>query len=324
MFDQRQGLSGDIPGDPEGGGDMNNVLAVLAVLAMVPCLMLAGSLNGTVVDRSTSQPIADALVTLHVLLPDSIAYPDTSGASGEYSIDGIVTGNEIYVIMAGKPGYKPYYFRYDTVGAGSYTFDIVLEPDTASSGGGGGDSTEVSGQVFGRDRVSGVLTPLTGAEVRLVSGAQEWNVVTGSQGRFGSLLPSGSYAVTVSAPGYGPESSGGVFVGEDGLTYGTILVSSVTDVSLDKLPPSRFQLLGAYPNPFNPGTNVRFSVPNLMPVRLTVHNILGQELATVLEATLPAGSHTVYFNADGLAGGIYFLRLRAGNNVATARAILTR
>ncbi len=185
MFNQRQSLSGRIPGDPEGEGDMKNVLAVLAVLVMVPCLMLAGSLSGTVVDRSTSQPIADALVTLHVLLPDSIAYPDTSGASGEYAIADIVTGNEIYVVMAGKPGYKPYYFRYDAIGVGSYTFDIVLEPDTASSGGGGGgggDSTEVSGQVLGRDRVSGVLTPLAGAEVRLVSGAQEWNVVTGVSG----------------------------------------------------------------------------------------------------------------------------------------------
>ncbi len=306
---------------------MNDVRAVFAVLVMVPHLMLAGSLSGTVVNRSTSQPIADALVTLHVLLPDSIAYPDTSGASGEYSIADIVTGNEIYVIMAWKPGYKPYYFRYDAIGAGSYTFDIVLEPDTASSGGGGGgggDSTEVSGQVLGRDRVSGVLTPVAGAEVRLVSGAQEWNVVTGVQGRYGSLVPSGSYAVTVSAPGYGTDSSGGVFVGEDGLTYGTILVSSVTDVSVGSLPPSRFQLLGAYPNPFNPGTNVRFSVPDLMPVRLTVHNILGQELATVFEATLPAGSHTVYFDADGLASGVYLLRLRAGNNVATTRAVLTR
>ena len=303
---------------------MNNGGTVLAVLVMVPQLMLAGSLSGTVVDGSTSQPIADALVTVHVLLPDSIAYPDTSGANGEYSIDGIVTGNEIYVIMAGKPGYKPYYFRHDAIGVGSYTFDIVLEPDTVSPGGGGGDSTEVSGQVFGRDRVSGVLTPLTGAEVRLVSGVQEWNVVTGSRGWYGSRVPPGSYAVTVTAPGYGTESSGGLFVGEDGLTYGTILVSSVTDVAAGNLPPSRFQLLGAYPNPFNPGTNIRFSVPDLMPVSLTVHTILGQELAAVLDATLPAGSHTVYFNADGLASGIYLLRLRAGNNAATTRAILTR
>lgn len=303
---------------------MKNVPAVLGVLVMVPQLTLAGSLSGTVVAWPALQPIADAFVTVHVLLPDSIAYPDTSGAGGEYSIDGIVTGNEIYVIMAGKPGYKPYYFRYDAIGDGRYTFDIVMEPDTASSGGGGGDSTEVSGQVLGRDGVSGVLTPLTGAEVRLVSGTREWNVVTGSQGRYGSLLPSGSYAVTVAAPGYVTKSSGGVFVGEDGLTYGTILVSSVTDVLVDNMPPSRFQFLGAYPNPFNPATNVRFSVPDLMPVRLTVHNILGQELATLFEATLPPGSHTVSFDARGFASGIYLLRLRAGSNVATMRAVLTR
>ncbi len=59
-------------------------------------------------------------------------------------------------------------------------------------------------------------------------------------------------------------------------------------------------------------------------VRLTVHNILGEELATVVDATLAAGAHTAYFNAAGLASGVYLIRLRAGNDVAIIRAVLTR
>ena len=303
---------------------MKGVIAVMGLLALLQHTLFAGSLTGTVVDRTNSQPVADAIVTVHVLLPDSIAYPDTSGAGGEYAIDGIVTGNLIYVIMAGKPGYKPYYFRYDEIGTGNYVFDIVLEPDTASPGGGGGDSSEVTGQVLGRDRVSGALTPLWGAEVRLASGFLEQSIVTGAEGWFGVSVPRGSYAITVSAAGYSTGSSGGLSVGTEGLTYGTILVGSVTDVRPGERLPSRFELAGAYPNPFNPGTQVMFSVTDLVPVRLTVHNVLGQEVATVLDATLSAGSHTAYFNATGMASGVYIFRLRAGNDVAIIRAVLMR
>jgi hypothetical protein len=298
----------------------------MAGLAGIPNVLLAGSLTGTVVDRSTSEPIAGAIVTVHVLLPDSIAYPDTSGAGGEYAIDGIVTGNEIYVIMAGASGYKPYYFRYDEIGTGSYVFNIVLEADTVSpgGGGGGGDSSEVTGQVFGRDRATGALAPLPGAEVRLVSGQKEKALMTGAQGWFGAMLQQGSYGVTVSAAGYGTESSGGISVGTGGLTYGGILVSSVTDARDEQRIPGAFRLIGAYPNPFNPETHVRFNLADQVPVRLTVHNILGQELATILDATLPAGTHSAPFQAAGMASGVYMLRLQAGRDVAVTRVMLMR
>lgn len=304
---------------------MRNAAVVAGMLVALSEPLVAGSLSGTVVDRSTGLPIAGALVTVHVLLPDSIAYPDTSNAGGEYFIDGIVTGNQIYVIMTGKPGYKPYYFRHDQIGSGSYLLDIVMEPDSVPpGGGGGGDSSDVTGQVLGRDRASGTLTPLPGAEVRLLSGSGERIIVTGAEGWFRSAVPRGNYAVTVSAPGFESGSSGGVVVGDEGLTFGTILVSSVTGISVEGGLPSRCELIGAYPNPFNPGTQIRFRIAEPVPVRLTVHNLLGQELVALVDARLPAGDHAAYFNATGRASGIYLFRLQAGKDVAITRAVLLR
>ncbi|MCA9787655.1 MAG: T9SS type A sorting domain-containing protein, partial [Candidatus Cloacimonetes bacterium] len=72
--------------------------------------------------------------------------------------------------------------------------------------------------------------------------------------------------------------------------------------------PSHFGLV-ASPNPFNPSTNIRFSLDRTGPVRLAVYNLAGQLLETLVEDTLPGGDHRVQWRAGTSASGLYLLRI---------------
>jgi hypothetical protein len=78
------------------------------------------------------------------------------------------------------------------------------------------------------------------------------------------------------------------------------------------------------PNPFNPSTEIRFALPRAAFATLTVFNLLGQEITTLVKGDLPAGQHRVLFTASGLPSGIYFYRLETSDIVQTRKMILTR
>ncbi len=88
--------------------------------------------------------------------------------------------------------------------------------------------------------------------------------------------------------------------------------------------PSAFALAQNYPNPFNPSTTLSFSIPNSSIVVLKVYNLLGQEVATLVNDKLNAGTYTAQFNATGLASGVYFYRLEAGTFVEQRKMILVK
>ncbi|MCC6549149.1 MAG: T9SS type A sorting domain-containing protein, partial [Ignavibacteriaceae bacterium] len=71
-----------------------------------------------------------------------------------------------------------------------------------------------------------------------------------------------------------------------------------------------FELMQNYPNPFNPTTDIIFTLPSGDNVRIVVYDLLGKEITTLAEGYLPAGRHTVKFNAFGLSSGIYFYSLQ--------------
>lgn len=92
----------------------------------------------------------------------------------------------------------------------------------------------------------------------------------------------------------------------------------------DSTTPQAFVLQQNYPNPFNPTTNIEFSLPNAEHVQLNVYNMLGQQVATVVNEVRGAGSHTVRFDASGLGSGVYIYRLQAGENIANMRMTLVK
>jgi len=77
--------------------------------------------------------------------------------------------------------------------------------------------------------------------------------------------------------------------------------------------PGSFKLLQNYPNPFNPSTIIRYRLPAARQVTLKVYDILGREVATLVNGKVSAGEHLVHYDASHLASGIYIYRLKAGN-----------
>lgn len=88
--------------------------------------------------------------------------------------------------------------------------------------------------------------------------------------------------------------------------------------------PAEFTLAQNYPNPFNPLTTISFTLPSTAQVRLVVTNMLGQDIATLVDERLDAGKHVRTFAADGIASGVYLYRLTTGNVTLSKKMIVMR
>ncbi|MGE5399182.1 MAG: CHRD domain-containing protein [Ignavibacteriales bacterium] len=103
-----------------------------------------------------------------------------------------------------------------------------------------------------------------------------------------------------------------------------LVKNAVVSVGKPNTAPRSFNLEQNYPNPFNPSTAIRFSVPNMGQVNLSIFNILGEKVATLINENMAAGSYEVKFDASRLASGIYIYRLNAGNNISTKKMMLLK
>jgi hypothetical protein len=83
--------------------------------------------------------------------------------------------------------------------------------------------------------------------------------------------------------------------------------------------PEGFSLHQNYPNPFNPSTTFRYSIPAAAHVTLTVHDILGREISTIVNEVQSAGWKEVVWNSAGIASGIYFYRIQTGTFIETKK-----
>jgi hypothetical protein len=100
-------------------------------------------------------------------------------------------------------------------------------------------------------------------------------------------------------------------------------VTSVEGREADLIP-RKIALLQNYPNPFNPSTTIRFSLPQRSLVTLKVLDMLGREVATLVDGEMDAGEHSVVFNTSGLSSGVYFYRLKAGNFVEQKKMVFVK
>jgi hypothetical protein len=88
--------------------------------------------------------------------------------------------------------------------------------------------------------------------------------------------------------------------------------------------PLAFDLRQNSPNPFNPATSISFVLPSRVYARLTVYDLLGREVATLVDGELRAGEHVARFETGGRASGIYLYRLEAGAYSATRRMLMMK
>jgi len=103
------------------------------------------------------------------------------------------------------------------------------------------------------------------------------------------------------------------------------LINEYTISGIKKAPvPDGFALSQNYPNPFNPTTMIRFELGRPSDVRLTVYNLLGQRVATLVNNHMSAGAHIVQFDASHLSSGIYFYAIKAGEFKEVRRMLLLK
>jgi hypothetical protein len=88
--------------------------------------------------------------------------------------------------------------------------------------------------------------------------------------------------------------------------------------------PEYFQLQQNYPNPFNPSTRITYSIPQRSYISLKVYDVLGNEVAILIDEEKLAGEYEVVFVASGLSSGIYYYQLISGGNIETRKMLLIR
>ncbi|KAA3663232.1 MAG: T9SS C-terminal target domain-containing protein, partial [Calditrichaeota bacterium] len=119
--------------------------------------------------------------------------------------------------------------------------------------------------------------------------------------------------------GLAQDKAAGNFLPPDAAsTWELVAVGGGTLVA-DSPGPASYQLSQNYPNPFNPTTTIEYTIPGVSNVRLTVFDLLGKEVATLVDGQQTAGSYSVVFDPIGLSSSIYFYRLEAGEHVSTKK-----
>ena len=108
-----------------------------------------------------------------------------------------------------------------------------------------------------------------------------------------------------------------------GIKYGVYRSTSPTDEN-NLYSPSNYSLMQNYPNPFNSSTTITYEIPESGLILIKVYDILGREVATLVNEEKPSGSYKMQFTAKGMTSGIYFYQLKAGNYSETRKMILLR
>jgi hypothetical protein len=137
-------------------------------------------------------------------------------------------------------------------------------------------------------------------------------------------LPSGTYTLLVYRMGYATQT-----------LYVTINNSSIQNFNINMSNllannnnnnniPEKFELFQNYPNPFNPATSISFNIPVAGNVKLTVYDLLGRQVAVLVNEKLNAGTFDVNWNADNFSSGVYFYSIEAGNFTETKKMLLIK
>jgi hypothetical protein len=132
-----------------------------------------------------------------------------------------------------------------------------------------------------------------------------------------NLIPDSLILIIASGLGTGQVGTE-LIVDELAFTTGT------SSVSLKELLPGSFSLHQNYPNPFNPTTAISYQLSAVSKIKLVIYDLLGREIAVLVDETKAPGSYAVTFDGAGLASGVYLYRMQAGSFTETKRLLLLR
>ncbi|MCP4632553.1 MAG: T9SS type A sorting domain-containing protein [candidate division Zixibacteria bacterium] len=120
-------------------------------------------------------------------------------------------------------------------------------------------------------------------------------------------------------------SSPAIASGRNGEDRGAIPYEPSVDID-DEITgiPTKFDILSTYPNPFNSGVSIKYSLPESSMLKIEVYNIHGQKEAVLLNDYMSEGEHTISWNASDKPSGIYFLRLTGGKQSVVNKLVLVK
>jgi hypothetical protein len=196
-----------------------------------------------------------------------------------------------------RPGELTGYLRYNSVGADTFEVWTVLYKDNLSipiATGGWGTATS-----------SGSYTKFSTGPLDYVSGE----------------TPDSAWIWILVSPS---ENDTAVHPGTWFLIDDLAFEGTATAIDEKGGTPATFALHQNYPNPFNPTTIIRFELPQAVQVRLSVYNLLGQEVALLVDGQRPAGVYAESFDAAGLPSGTYFYRIEAGSYVQVRKMTVVK
>jgi hypothetical protein len=291
-----------------------------------------GTISGTVVDES-GDPIEGACVRA---FSGGWWHPHMTHTNdqGDYELSGLAAGT--YIVRAWAFGYigeywddQPNWFLADEIectGPG-FTFDADFE------------LAECPGGPFiiaGTIRQPG-LSPLNDAFV-FAEGSDEqlYFAAADPDGKFELSVPTGDYQVWAEFPEFNTQWYNHVPTVGQAIPVEVGLLSAVNLIEFDLIPVAsstgdpeiatitEYRLDAPYPNPFNPTTTLSYSLAARTPVQLMVYDVLGREVATLVNHTQDAGTYRVSFDGRNLASGNYFVILNAGDATITRQIVLIK
>jgi hypothetical protein len=309
--------------------------------SLAPRPSLQNSVSGIVRD-SLSVRVASRIVLLPVRSqPGLHLFPrfGSTDSNGAYSLSNIRSG-KYFVLALPFSGYAPAFYKAGAYGVIRWQkADTVTVPATGDvtaidigvvpikAGGFAHLAGRVTSGTSAVDAAAGI--PLAGVHVVAQNGQGDvvGYGITDEAGMYGiESLPAGQLSVVADHEGY-MSSQGTVAIAADGQPVNadfTLQLSTPTSVSSAGPLPVSYALEQNYPNPFNPTTVVSYQLPVASTVRLAVYDLLGREVAVLVNERKEPGNYNVQVNASGLASGVYLYRIQAGNYVKTMKMVVLK
>ena len=108
-----------------------------------------------------------------------------------------------------------------------------------------------------------------------------------------------------------------------------VVIREQLETNIETILPERFNLYQNYPNPFNPVTTLRYDLPEISPVNITIYDMLGRQVKTLMDQTQDAGYKSVIWNATNdygnpVSAGIYLYQIQAGEYISIKKMVLLK
>ena len=289
-------------------------------------------LSGKVTDANKLPVHSKVILYPAKLTITVIARTVTTNEKGEFVIEKVPNGEYILQAIPLK-NYLPGYYKTNDCGVNEFknaTIITVVNDINVS----GLDIcvkkivTNGSGNISGKIENNSGLG-IAGAIVIAESNNECSFAITETDGSYIiENLSSGNYMITSDKPGYisNPGNTAAIDYEQNIFSSSVNVImnnNSVTDADDDKLP-SKFSLEQNYPNPFNPTTSISYQLTAFSHVMLKVYDLLGREVATLVDEMKQPGRYEVKFNGSNISSGTYFYRLQAGDFISTKKLVLMK